>query len=171
MLIPGRMYKRVSIECDEYTIGRCYEALATNRLIDNFGEISVGSCNYFELQPKEPEEKQMDYQFSVSSDKLISTYEIQDSLTRQHPMAIVHRSDGMHTVVLHDSIMDKLVVCSKDIIDQFFEAMEPYDVSPDGYVPTTGGCLTPIVKAVRAVRNAKIVIGKPCDVKVVFPEI
>jgi hypothetical protein len=183
------MYKRVAHDNYDYTIGKCYKATRGMQAIGNNGESVSASPEYFQLQPESPmlsmdpsslelkvaahiqQENQMDYQFSVSSDKLIDTYEISEGLTREHPMAIIHRSDGMHTVVLHDSIMQKLSVISKDLIRDLREAMEPYQMSPDDFVPTKGGCLTSIINAVRAVRNAKVLVGSPCTVKVVFPEI
>ena len=116
-------------------------------------------------------QKNTKYKFSVSSDKLIDLEEIAKDLTRKNPVAIVHRSDGMHTVVMHESLVNKLDVVSRKFYKEFEQVSEPYWKSPDNFVPTSSRTLEPLLRVIRKLKEAPVTKGIRCDVEVVYPEI
>lgn len=156
--IPGALYKRVSNSNGLWTEGYIYEAYSETDLRTNNGSVGEGFPSNFELH-EEPKTVSRDttkkhkntYEFKVSSEDAISHLEIYETLTREHPVAIVKRSDGMHMVLVHDSLHDKCYYVEESLKDEFFEAMEPYW---NGYQPYSSGALKRLMKVLKRLKAA-----------------
>ena len=88
----------------------------------------------------------------MSSEDAISHSEIYKGLTREHPVAIVKRSDGMHYVVVHESLEDKSYYVEDSLRDEYMDAMEPY--WSGGYQPYSSGTLKRLMEVLKKLRTA-----------------
>lgn len=164
MFIPGRKYRWTDTSGSRWIHGGIYTATSEFSI-----ETAIGGPyssrtstlrDYFELVEeqkevqKERKEKQ-EYRFKVTSPKAINLGEIYQGLTRENPIAIVKRSDGMHTVLVHISLEDKLACVDEAVANRFETAMEPYDAAT--WLPIDSGTLTPLLQAARSLRNASYI--------------
>lgn len=133
--------------------------------------------HHFELVTNTKQEKVMkkvkdnEWNFSVSSDKLIDVLEVGQVLTREHPLAIIHRGDGYCTIAIHASIYRKALYVKPKFREALDEALNI--MQDDDYFKVCSANLNPITKAVKAIRNARVLkkYRKNCEVTVVLCDV
>lgn len=107
--------------------------------------------------PKEKSKKEQEgtsWEFEASSHLLIDDDEIEKTLTRERPMAIVHANDGTCQVYLHESIRTKAAYVQKSIEVELTDAMAPFWLGD--WPLKDSRILSRAVNAVRAVRSARL---------------
>lgn len=119
----------------------------------------------FELvsMPEEKTMKKQDdetvWEFDVSSDTLIDVEEIQETLTRNHPVAIVTNGQGGCFIIIHDSIWVKAEYVKRELKQDLYTALIPFDsfsMDERVWAQVDRGVLSPILAAVKAIRTAQV---------------
>lgn len=184
--IPGRMLERIFYSGnEEFTIGQRYRSDNYYMLIGNSGEPVGANPHYFRLVEEDVSKRLQDmnysalevrviaqvmnkednmYTFQVSSEDAIDHQEIMDTLTRKRPVAIVKLSDGMHTVIIHDSLWNKVYHVDQVLKDKLFAAMDAY--LPGGYLHLSSKHLGVVLGLLRELRTAPYVNRKKLTVSV-----
>ena len=94
------------------------------------------------------------WEFETASHYLIDREEIEATLTREHPMAILHASDGTCMVYVHESMWTKASYISTSLATEFRDAMDVFRQCE--WPIKSSVILSRIVCAVRAVRSARL---------------
>ena len=154
--IPGAIYERVLSSSSYWSIGSLYQAVSEEEIMTDRGYAEEGDPGNFRLHEKPTVSRDIlkkdTYEFKVSSPDAICHSEIYKGLTRKHPVAIVKRSDGMHCVIVHESLEDKSFYVEDSLRDEYMEAMEPY--WSDGYQPYSSGTLKKLLKVLKKLKVA-----------------
>lgn len=173
--IPGRMYERVGGDSWNFIRGKVYKAATKDRIERDDGTpVLICVKEDFRLivedVSRDTKKEYNMYTFQVSSEDAIDHQEIMDTLTRKRPVAIVKRSDGMHTVIIHDSLWNKVSLVDPVLSDKIFEAMDVY-WSAGGYISLSSKHLPKVLSLLRELRTAPYVNRKKLTVSVETLEI
>jgi hypothetical protein len=175
-LIPGRLYKWAGASGSLWTRGSIYKAHTYNRIGTDKGNFkslhdSPHLRHVLELVPEESvsrDTKKHDasYEFTVGSPDIIDLDAV--PLTRENPVAIVQRSDGLHALVIHQSLYDKANAAG--ILDDLTEAMSPYYMD-DEWIPYGSKVLSNALATIKKVRCAPFKNSKEIICKVKYPKV
>lgn len=93
------------------------------------------------------------YSFKTSSPDALKLSEVTQNLTKENPLAIIHRSDGTHTFILHEDIYHKAEFVTDELTTEFYELLNVYDHGY-GFIKTEKGNVSKITDIVRRIIEA-----------------
>lgn len=106
-----------------------------------------------------------DYSFKLSSPDALNVQEVKEDLTKKDPLAIIHRDDGTHTFVVHNSIWHKVRYTNDSLSERFDDLLEKYDHG-EKFIKTERGNISEIVDCIRDIINASYENKKDTTFKV-----
>jgi len=96
---------------------------------------------------KPPKLNNNSYTFKTSSPDALDYGLIFKELTKENPLAIIHRSDGYHKALIHESIIQKLSTLTHEYYMNKFNKLSEWR-------KTEKGNIAEIIKLVKMIKNA-----------------
>jgi len=105
------------------------------------------------------------YSFVLSSPDALNVQEVKEDLTKKDPLAIIHRDDGTHTFVVHNSIWHKARYTNDSLSEWFDDLLEKYEHG-EKFIKTERGNISEIVDCIRDIINTSYENKKETTYKV-----